>query len=324
MWGNLKSKFSNTFKAKKKIWLILPFVGFMIMLFIVPLIIILVYSLQPVTISNLDGSKIKGTVADNFNAIDAFVGEKIWKSFWIAVVSTALCLIIAFPFCYYLAFGKSKVFKATVILFATAPIWSSFLIKLIGLKSILDLLVGGPNTTFGDGFTIIGMVYIYIPFMILPLYTVLSNMPKTYMTASQDLGRNAFTSFFLIVVPYCKGAIISGLTLVLLPSFTTVAIPEFLNNRNDSALIGDFIFSLGSNGLQSNLAIAQASAVSLVLALIILGVYVLWVGVPKMWRMSKAKISTGSFFGKKKNTNVAPSLVTSSATFADTNLGDNQ
>lgn len=292
-------KFLNKFKAKKKIWLILPFFGFMLMLFIVPLIIVLVSSLSPVS-----SGDVHGTVSDNFGIIDDYVGLKIWKSLWISVVCTIICILIAFPFCYFLSITRNKVYKATIILFATAPIWSSFLIKLIGLKSLFDLIASASahetimNSTYGDIYTIIGICYIYIPFMILPLYSVLSSMPRNYVMASQDLGRNVFVSFFLIVIPYCKSAIISGLTLVLLPSFTTVAIPQFLNNKNDSTLIGDYIYSLGSNGLESNVAIAQASAISLFLGVLILAVYILWVGIPKLYRLIKRKISTGSFIDK--------------------------
>lgn len=301
MWTNIVNKFSNIFKANKRIWLILPFILFMLFLFVIPLIIVLINAFKSVTENNVSGS-----VDDNFQIIDGFVWQKIFKSSWIAITSSLICLLIAFPFCYFLSIVKNKVYKSAIILFATAPIWSSLLVKLIGLKSLFDLIATfanntlTTNSTYGDIYTIIGICYIYIPFMILPIYSVLSNMPKDYMMASQDLGRNVFSSFFLIVVPYCRSAIISGLIMVLLPSFTTVAIPQFLNNKNDSTMIGDFIFNLGSNGLESNVALAQVSAISLVLGVLILIVYILWKLIPKIWFIIKRKIQTGSFIGKNK------------------------
>ncbi|WP_081794284.1 ABC transporter permease [Mycoplasmoides pirum] len=297
----LSSKFVDTFKANKKIWLLLPFALFILLLFVIPLIIILINAFQPVSDSGINGS-----IADNFKVVDGFVWEKIWKSLWISVVSTIISFVIAFPFCYLLSISKSKVYKSSIILFATAPIWSSLLIKLVGLKSLFDLIATSAagsltiNSTYGDGYTIIGICYVYIPFLILPLYSVLINMPKNYLLASQDLGRNHFASIFLIVIPYCKTAIASGITLVLLPAFTTVAIPQFLNNNNNSSLIGDYIFNLGSNALESKVAIAQASALSLVLGLLILLVYIFWKLTPKVVRFLKNK-NAWNILSKKFN-----------------------
>ncbi len=292
MWQIVQSKVANTLKANKKIWLLLPFALFALILFVIPLAIILVYAFRPVVENGA-----AGTVADNFGIVDGFVWEKIWKSLWISVVSTAIVLFVAFPFCYFLAFARNKVYKAAIILFATAPIWSSFLVKLVGLKSLFDLLATAAagtltvNSTYGDGYTVVGMCYIYIPFMILPLYSVLTAMPRNYVLASQDLGYGTFKTFFKIVIPYCKTAIFSGISLVLLPAFTTVAIPQFLNNSNDASLIGDYIFSLGSNALESNVAIAQASALSLVLASLILAFYAAWKLAPKLFWLIKGKIA---------------------------------
>lgn len=302
MFENISNKFANTFKAKKRIWLIIPFVLFMLIMFIVPMIIILVAAFLPVS-----SNGIAGNPTDNFDIVDGYVWQKIFKSGWIALASTAICFLIGFPFAYFLSRIQNKVYKVSVILFATAPIWSSVLVKLIGLKSLFDLIASANNNTItinsthGDIFTIIGICYVYIPFLILPLYTVLDSMPKNYVLASQDLGYNAFSSFFFVVIPYCKAAIISSLILVLLPAFTTVAIPQFLNNSNDSTMIGDYIFNLGANGLESNLAIAQASGVSLILGVFILSVFALWKGIPKIVQLIKRKISTGSFVGPKKD-----------------------
>ncbi|WP_052663975.1 ABC transporter permease [Mycoplasmoides alvi] len=294
----LSSKFTHIFKANKKIWLLLPFFLFMLLLFVVPLIIVIVAAFRPVLENGISGSTL-----DNFSPIDGFVWEKIFKSFWIAFVSTVICTVLAFPFCYFLSNLKNKIYTSSIILFATAPIWSSMLVKLIGLKSLFDLIATSSvgaltiNSTYGDGYTIIGICYVYLPFMILPLYSILSNMPKNYLLASQDLGRNLFSSFFLIVVPYCKSAITSGVLLVFLPAFTTVAIPQFLNNSNNSSMIGDYIYDLGSNTLESKVAIAQASTVSLIIGMIILFVYFLWKWLPKLIKFLQRCITIN--FGSK-------------------------
>ncbi|UTS70583.1 ABC transporter permease [Mycoplasma bradburyae] len=281
--------FVQTFKGPKRTWLILPYALLLLVLFIIPLIIVLVNAFTPFSVEIEDGSSINVTVADNFSIIDSFTITKIFKSFGLAVACTIICLLIAFPFAYLLSISKNKLFKYSVVALVTAPIWNSFLIKVIGLKSLLDLMFGEANSTFGDGWTLLGLVYIFMPFMILPIYTVLISMPKNYMLASQDLGYNYFMSFFKVVIPYCKNAIISGVTLVLLPSFTTAGISQFVNNSNDGQQIGAYLLSLGSNGLESKVAISQASALSLTLALIILAFYMVVFVAPKLFNYMKKR-----------------------------------
>ncbi|ADC31297.1 ABC-type spermidine/putrescine transport system permease component I [Mycoplasmoides gallisepticum str. F] len=280
---------AQTLKAPKKTWLILPYFLLLLVLFIIPLIIVLVNAFSPFSVQTQDGKTIPVDVSENFSIIDSFTITKMLKSFGLAIACTIICLVIAFPFAYILSITKSKLFKYSVVALVTAPIWNSFLIKVIGLKSLLDLIFGEANSTFGDGWSLLGLVYIFMPFMILPIYTVLISMPKNYMLASQDLGYNYFMSFFKIVIPYCKNAIISGVTLVLLPSFTTAGIGRFVNNANNGELIGGYLLSLGANGLESRVAISQASALSLTLAILILVFYTLFFVVPKIFGYLKKR-----------------------------------
>ncbi|GHU32274.1 hypothetical protein FACS1894166_05260 [Bacilli bacterium] len=120
----------------------------------------------------------------------------------------------------------------------------------------------------------IGLIYLYLPFMIMPIYSVLNDMPKNLVYASYDLGYGPFRTFLKVVVPYTKTALISGITLVFLPSLTTVAVPQFLNNNNGS-MIGDLIVDQGQSGLTSDIALARASTLSLVLSLLMLAAFAL-------------------------------------------------
>nr|WP_211231648.1 ABC transporter permease [[Mycoplasma] imitans] len=293
----------QTLKAPKRTWLILPYGLLLLILFIIPLIIVLVNAFTTFGVQTQDGKTISVNVSENFSIIDGFTMAKLFKSFGLAVACTIICLIIAFPFAYILSTTKSKLFKYSVVALVTAPIWNSFLIKVIGLKSILDLIFGEANSTFGDGWSLLGMVYIFMPFMILPIYTVLISMPKNYMLASQDLGYSYFISFFKVVIPYCRNAIISGVTLVLLPSFTTAGIGRFVNNSNDGQLIGDYLLSLGSNGLESKVAISQASALSLTLSLMILAFYTLFFVLPRVVGYFKKRSALKNKIKTTVNTN---------------------
>jgi spermidine/putrescine transport system permease protein len=96
-------------------------------------------------------------------------------------------------------------------------------------------------------------------------------MPKNLVYASYDLGYGSFKTFLKITLPYTRVALASGITLVLLPSLTTVAVPQFLNNNNDGSMIGDIIVDQGQAGLTSDIALTRASTLSLILCLVMLG-----------------------------------------------------
>lgn len=253
----------------KRLGLLLPFILIAIVFIIIPLIIIVIKSLSATS---------SGPVSLNWNFIDSFIWLKIWQSLYVSIISTILCIIITYPFAYFLSFNvNSKRIKALVILLITAPIWMSFLIKVIGLKTLFDCINGYENSTYGDIFTIIGLTYIYIPFMILPIYNILADMPKNLIYSSKDLGHNSISTFIHVVLPYTKTALVSGITLVFLPSLTTVAVPQFLNASSSGSLIGDIIMEEGTLAQTSDLSLARASSLALLISLIILGISFVYV-----------------------------------------------
>ncbi|MDR1234900.1 MAG: ABC transporter permease [Mycoplasmataceae bacterium] len=276
-----QTRFKN--HQRNRNWILLiPFVIITLLLVIVPLIMIFVKSF--IKANGAD------SVGDNWMFINGFVWEKILISFIIALITTFICMIIAYPFAYFLSTSRSKVFRTIIIFVATAPVWTSFLVKLVGLKTFFDICAGFDNSTYGHIWTMIGFIYLYLPFMIMPLYSVLSDMPKNLVYASYDLGYGPARTFFKVTLPYTKVALISGITLVFLPSLTTVAVPQFLNNNNDNSLIGDIIVSWGESGLTNDIEMASASALSLVLSLLMLGAYGAYILFYKVvWKRIKLK-----------------------------------
>ena len=268
-------------KFNKRLLLVLPFAIMTLLLFIVPLIMVIVKAFMPTD---------SGSVSLNWTIMSKFVFEKILLSIGLALAATAICTVLGYPFAYMMAFNRSKTFKAVLVVLITAPIWSSLLIKLIGLKTFMDICAGYNNSTYGHIFTVIGLVYIYIPFMILPLYTVLDDMPKNLIFASQDLGQNMVKTFFKIVLPYTKTAFFAGLTLVFLPAVTTVAVPQFLNNASDNATIGDIIVQEGEEGLISDIALARSSSLSLVVSIFVLVLYLIIAFIPKLFKLRHRRV----------------------------------
>lgn len=276
------NSFVSKFTFTKNLSLIIPFILISMLLIIAPLIVIIINIFNPVS----------GNVADNWAIMTGTIWEKIGKSLWISIVASLICLLLAFPFSYSLSMFKNKIFQSLVLLFVTTPIWINILVKLIGLKSLFDIMNHELNSTYGDIYTIIGLVYLFAPFMIMPIYTALDTLPRNLINASKDLGRSNLYTFFFVVVPWCKVAIASGITLVLLPCFTTVTVPAFLNNSNDGPLIGDLIVNQGDSGLSNPLSLARTSVLVLVVSGITLFVYLSIVYIPKLFFIIKKRIGT--------------------------------
>lgn len=255
--------------GRKNFFLILPYMLVALVFIIVPITLIFVKSFMPTS---------AGSVAENWNFVNDFIWLKILKSFIVAILATIISVVIAYPFSYFLAFDvKGKTVKMLAVLFITAPTWMSFLVKIIGVKTFFDFINGFSNSTSGDVFTVIGLVYIYVPFMIMPIYNVLKDMPKNLIYASKDLGRGAWSTFINIVIPYTKNALISGLTLVFLPCLTSVSVPQFLNSSSSGTLIGDIIMEEGQLAQTSDISLARASTLALIVFLFLaVGVFIFW------------------------------------------------
>lgn len=263
--------------SRRNLFLILPYVVIVLLFIVIPIILIFVKSLTPTQ---------SGGIAQNWNFVDAFIWQKILKSFIIAIITTFVAVIIAYPFSYFLAFDiKGKVTKTLAVLFITAPTWTSFLVKIIGMKTLFDFINGYQNSTSGDIYTVIGLVYLYIPFMILPIYNVLKDMPKNLIYASKDLGRTGWSTFTNVVVPYTKAALVSGITLVFLPCLTTVSVPQFLNSSSSGSLIGDIIMEEGLLAQTSDISLARASTLALIVFLFVVAGLLVYLGSRKISKL---------------------------------------
>ena len=268
------TRISEIFNSK--FFLMLPFFIIALILIIVPTIIIIVYEFVP---------HYGLSEAANWKVMTLTTWQIIGWTLLTSFLTTLFCIILGFPFAYFLSSYQNKIFKAFALLVITSPVWSSTLFKLIGLKTMFDILNGAINSTYGDQYTVLGYVYIFLPLMILPIYQVLDGMPKNYSLASLDLGASKIKTFFVIVLPYAKNALISGISLVFIPSMMIISVTAYLNNASNSQLLGGEIYSQGSLGLDNKLSLSRASVISVVSALILLILWFLIVKVPKWIRI---------------------------------------
>ena len=193
-----------------------------------------------------------------------------------AVISTAVTLLLAYPMAYFMT--KLKVSSQRMLfMIVMIPMWMNFLIRTYSWISILAN-TGLINTFLKSiglkplklintpGAVILGMVYDFIPYMILPIYSVMSKLDKSLLEAAEDLGSNSFTKFKRVIFPLTKPGVISGITMVFVPSVSTFYISQKLGG-NKTMLIGDtieYFFNLGPAYYN------VASAISLVLMVMIL------------------------------------------------------
>lgn len=245
-----KTKFSPSFFA-------FPWALISVIFVILPLALVFIYAF----ISDTTG----GFTFENFKAV--FTSDNLLlliKTVGIALLTTLLCLVIAYPTALILA---SKPFNKYVILalLFIIPMWMNFVLRELALRDLL-LIIGIEK---GLGATLIGMVYDFLPFMLLPIYTVLTEMDQSYGEASADLGANGFVTLIKVTLPLSAKGIVSGITMVFMPVFSAYAITDMLGD-NSTTIIGKTINELFLNGSTWGLGSAY-SFVLLVLVFAVMG-----------------------------------------------------
>ena len=198
------------------------------------------------------------------------------RSIWLAVLATVICLVLAYPVSFILSRMK-KHHQGTMLMIVMLPMWMNFLLRtyawmtLLGNNGIINNLLGmigiGPLKLINtEGAVVLGMVYNYLPFMILPLYSVMVKIDKSLIEAASDLGCNPVASMFRVVVPLSVPGIMSGVTMVFVPAISTFIISRMLGGGSN-LLIGDLIeMQFLGNAYNPHLG----AGISLVLMVIIL------------------------------------------------------
>lgn len=173
-----------------------------------------------------------------------------FRSVKLAIIATAICLVIGYPIAYFISRCKPKTQKILVLLIML-PMWMNFLIRTYAImvliqdtgviNSFLGMFGLKPIHILGtEGAVIIGMVYDYLPYMILPIYSVMSKLDYRLVEAAADLGCNGFNVLRKVILPLSLSGVISGVTMVLVPSISTFYISQKLGGV-DTLMIGDII-----------------------------------------------------------------------------------
>ncbi len=250
----------------KKTLISAPYLVWMVVFIVVPLAMVAYFAF-----TDGDGNFTLDYISSVAQYTDIFV-----RSIWLAAIATVICLVIAYPVAFILSTMNTR-HQSTMLMIVMLPMWMNFLLRtyawmaLLGNNGIINTMLGyiglGPYKMLNtQGAVVLGMVYNYLPYMILPLYSVMVKIDKSLLEAASDLGCNSKKVLFKVVFPLSLPGVTSGITMVFVPAISTFIISRMLGGGSN-LLIGDLIeMQFLGNSYNPNLG----AGISLVLMVIVL------------------------------------------------------
>jgi spermidine/putrescine transport system permease protein len=221
----------------------------MIVLFLIPLLIVCAYSL--LSRGPYGGVMGPWTLESYRRVLDSLYADILWRSVWLASVSTAICLVLGFPLALFIARAGSR--KTMLLNLVMLPFWTSFLIRtyawmfLLRDTGLVDSalqslhLIREPlPLLFNTGAVILGLVYGYLPFMILPLYASLEKLDPVLLDAAGDLGATPWTALWRVVVPLTREGMYAGSLLVFIPCLGAYLTPDLMGGGK-TVMVGTLV-----------------------------------------------------------------------------------
>ena len=243
----------RTAGMKRKLsFLSIPYTVWMALFVVAPIIMVVIYAF-----SSADG----GFTLSHFSGMDTYA-VVFGRSFKLAFIATVICLLIGYPVSYMMS-KEGPGFQRVAMVLIMLPMWINFLLRTYSWMSLLENnglintffrnigVIDLYNNIFGtsleyfpmlntQGAVVLGMVYNYLPFMILPIYSVIVKLDQSLIEAARDLGANGFNVFRRVILPLSFPGILSGITMVFVPSVSTFAISKMLGGGTE-LLLGDLI-----------------------------------------------------------------------------------
>ena len=261
-----------------------PYVVWMALFVVAPIVLVVVYAFS---------TDLGGFTLDNFARMGTYA-VVFGRSFKLALVATLICLVIGYPVSYMMSREGERFQRAAMVLIML-PMWINFLLRTYSWMSILENngllnqffqktgLLSLYNSLFGtnlqyfpmmntQGAVVLGMVYNYLPFMILPIYSVIVKLDGSLIEAARDLGADALSVFRKVILPLSLPGVLSGITMVFVPSVSTFAISKMLGGGTE-LLLGDLIeqqFLGGAYNPQLGAAISLVMMVIVVVCMVVM------------------------------------------------------
>ena len=233
---------------KKFSQLAFPYIVWAALMLVLPMVLIALYSVTEPGNTIISFTLTLDHYVKFFTDPDFLI--ILWRSLWIAIKTTIICLFLGYPVAYFIARSSEKV-QNLLVLCITLPMWINMLVRTyawIGLLSEGGLIqrifsffgFGGSELLYTEGAVLLGMVYNFLPFMILQINTSLCKMDHSLLEASADLGANPVQTFIRVTLPLSIPGVINGITLVFLPAVSSFFIPKLLGGGK-YFLIGNMI-----------------------------------------------------------------------------------
>lgn len=250
----------------KRSYTTIPYLVWVVLFTVIPMLLVVYYAFT---------AEAKFTVANFVRFFEPIYLRVLWRSVVLASISTLICLLLAYPAAMVMV-GKAFTRKNVLMLLFVVPMWMNFLLRTYAWLTILErngfintvlskLSLPNLNILYTNSAVVLGMVYNFLPFMVLPIYSVLSKIDDRVLEAAQDLGANSRIVFFRIILPLSLPGVISGVTMVFMPALTTFVI---------SRLLGGGQFTLIGNLIEQQFLVVGdwgfGSAISLVMIVFIL------------------------------------------------------
>lgn len=229
----------------KQRWTAYPYILWMVLFIVVPLFLVLFYS---ITISTEAGRRL--TTVHFARFWDPIYIDVLIRSIQLALISTLICLLLGYPLAMILS-GKEFQRSRVLILLVVIPMWMNFLLRTYAWMTLLErngilntfltgLSLPALNILYTEKAVVLGMVYNFLPFMVLPVYSVLTKIDKSLVEAAEDLGAGGTTVFRRVTLPLSLPGVMSGITMVFMPAVTTFVISRLLGG-GQFILVGNLI-----------------------------------------------------------------------------------
>ncbi|MGD1806610.1 ABC transporter permease [Dapis sp. BLCC M126] len=253
MWQPQKKQLTSNIEKsqlKKLLILLFPATIWLLAFFIIPLVIILIYSFLE---RGTYGGVIWQFTLDNYQRLAQGIYWGIfWQSLFLALITTMICLLIGYPLAYFIATIRPP-WRNILLMLVIIPFWTNFLVRtyawivLLRTEGVFNIalqsfqITDEPLTLLFTPFAvIIGLVYGYLPFMILPLYATMERFNFSLLEAAQDLGANDLRTLFRVVLPLTTRGIVAGCLLVFIPAFGAFITPDILGGAK-TMMVGNLI-----------------------------------------------------------------------------------
>ena len=236
-------------ESRRGLFLALPAYLYLIFFFVISLFIVFIYSFA--TRNRFGGTDLSGWNLDSYARIsEPIVRDVLFRSVWLAFITTVICLVIAYPFAYFLSTRRVAV-RNVMLVFVMIPFWTNFLVRNFAWRVILGndgpvtnatefVGLGSAELLFTQTAVVLGLVYGYLPFMILPLYAAIERIDRRLLEASRDLYGTGLQSFRHVLFPLSMPGVIAGSILVFVPSLGAYVTPEILGGAK-TTLLGSYI-----------------------------------------------------------------------------------